>query len=852
MDTRRLRSLLFPVIALVVAAVGLGCADEKRKKRVGDSCADDTDCESGICYENLCLDPDGDLDGDGLKNGVEKNLTKTDPGKTDTDGDGIPDGLEVGGDPRVPADRDGDGVPDALESRLPQADGDGDCIPDEYDPHNDQPDEDNAVLVQLGCLSEGVCGTGAASILARCVDGRITCDYSQVAGWEASETLCDGLDNDCDGQTDQGALVDPTPAACPVEGVCGGSTPPARQCIGGAFVCVFDAVPGWQANETLCDGLDNDCDGQTDEDLLDKPCEVENEFGKCPGGVTACAESGGGTVCVGPVPAPEACNGLDDNCDGQTDEGLAGKACSIDNEFGSCPGLTACDGEGGTLCQGQVPGPEVCNGQDDNCDGRTDEDNICNRTARISGLVLRAESPIFVRAPLGLGQAAGPQATQPLAGARVRVGVGAACQGEVPPGPFYEVVTGPEGLFDLAVEPGEACLLIDADQFLSLRSDPIPLDGGDVLPFRVTMFPAEVPADQGTVCGRVQGRAPGANVPGPLEGVLVLATDAQGVELGRAATTAKGLFCLAGLPLNPPDSSNVLLQFVADGWFRSRASPEVAPDRVTFLTQTLEPLPMEPALCFADDFEGTESGVGAAATPPPWDIAPQDTDVRWQWLQWTPTNYAIGDCVLLPPEEFCQGNETCVLCAEGQTQGCIPYAGALPYAYSGKGSFWFGNLELGNYLPFDQTCDQSGKPVSGTLTSPWIFVGDAVDLVLSYATAWEVESRDLQMDRMWVEIQTLDQAEQGLWVPVRDIKQGADNSGAVSARQGLSSGGLGRSPVWVLHAVDLAKWQAAGSIRVRFVFDSVDGTDNAFRGWMIDDVQVWGRGCGALIGSPVR
>ncbi|HOU52380.1 MAG TPA: MopE-related protein [Myxococcota bacterium] len=846
MDIRHRRSLWLPVVSLVVVTVGLGCADEKRKKRVGDSCSDDTDCESGICYDNLCLDPDGDLDGDGLKNGVEKNLTRTDPGKADTDGDGVPDGLEVGNDPRASLDRDEDGIPDALESRLPQVDGDGDCIPDEYDPHNDVPDEDNAVLVQLGCLSEGVCGAGAASVLARCVEGRIACDYSQVTGWQETETSCDGLDNDCNGQTDDGTLVDPTPDACPTGGVCGGSVAPQRRCIDGVFACVFDAIPGWQASETLCDGLDNDCNGQTDEGLLGNACQVENEFGTCPG-TTRCAETGGQVVCEGPVPAPETCNDLDDNCDGQTDEGLAGEACTITNAFGSCPGTTACDGEGGTTCAGRVPAAEVCNQVDDNCDGQTDEDNICFRTAHIAGIVIRAQPLAVVRGPvpLGTGVRAATTAEAPLSGARVRVGVGAACEGDVPPGPFYETVTGPEGLFDLAVEPGNACLLIDADQFLSIRSDPLPLTGGDVLPLRVAMYPLETLPDRGTICGRVLGKTANGEV--PLGGALVLATDGQGADLGQVATTQQGLFCLTGLPLNPPDSGGVLLQFVLAGWFRGRAVPVVLPNQVTFLEQFLEPLPQEPSLCFADTFEGSLPGGDTGQSPPPWDIAPQDTDVRWNWIQWSPSNSSIGDCVLMPAEEVCETGSECVLCREGQTQQCIPSPGALPLPYSGQGAFWFGNLELGNYLPFDQTCDQAGKPVAGTLTSPWIFVGDAVDLTLSFATAWEVESRDLDRDRMTVEAQTSIQAEQDLWVPIWDIKKGADNQGAVSTKQGLSSGGLGRSPAWVLHSVDLASWQQAGWMRLRFVFDSVDGVDNAFRGLLIDDVQVWGRGCGASV-----
>jgi hypothetical protein len=52
------------------------------------------------------LDPDGDLDGDGLSNADETDLYGTDPTSVDTDGDGFSDGGEVAGgrDPLDPAD----------------------------------------------------------------------------------------------------------------------------------------------------------------------------------------------------------------------------------------------------------------------------------------------------------------------------------------------------------------------------------------------------------------------------------------------------------------------------------------------------------------------------------------------------------------------------------------------------------------------------------------------------------------------------------------------------------------------------------------------------------------------------
>ncbi len=171
------------------------------------------------------------------------------------------------------------------------------------------------------------CGACGQVCPGRCVQGE--CDESDLglqgdAGCVPSEEVCDGLDNNCDGATDEGVLN-----AC---GTCG-------------------PVP-----EETCDGQDNDCDGATDEELV------------------VCNGS-----CVIPPEAP--CNGIDDDCDGNTDD-----AMEPPEGCGACvPEEVACDGEDedcdGTaddgllnacMACGEVP-EEVCNGVDDDCDGEVDE-----------------------------------------------------------------------------------------------------------------------------------------------------------------------------------------------------------------------------------------------------------------------------------------------------------------------------------------------------------------------------------------------------------------------------------------------------------------------------------------------
>ena len=202
------------------------------------------------------------------------------------------------------------------------------------------------------------------------------------------EETCNGLDDNCNGQTDENVAL--YGLDCGGQGVC---LLAKGQCVGGKPVCVQDVA--YQVTETTCDGLDNDCDGATDE-VKGQTGTCSVGTGECRvQGVPVCAIDGTVGCDAAPKAAgQELCgNGKDDNCDGTTDEGFGvGSQCEAGVGICRLIGKKLCSADKlGTVCSVQPGIPnavETCsNGLDDNCDGTTDE-STCTADAGSGGSAL--------------------------------------------------------------------------------------------------------------------------------------------------------------------------------------------------------------------------------------------------------------------------------------------------------------------------------------------------------------------------------------------------------------------------------------------------------------------------------
>ncbi len=219
------------------------------------------------------------------------------------------------------------------------------------------------------CPSEGVCIDTEPECRG---EAGWVCQWPQ--NYEAVESTCDGLDNDCDGVADEDLVNDTLD--CKGVGVCRDGE---AQCMGASgWKCSWPDT--YEETETTCDGLDNDCDSLTDEGLQ-LPPEIEcPQVGVCENGSPFCAGSHG-WLCsdVDDYEDVETiCDGMDNDCDGFIDEDLeAPDARWMCGGEGVClEAEVVCMGTGGWRCrmpETHQSQESLCDEKDNDCDGLTDE-----------------------------------------------------------------------------------------------------------------------------------------------------------------------------------------------------------------------------------------------------------------------------------------------------------------------------------------------------------------------------------------------------------------------------------------------------------------------------------------------
>jgi Notch-like protein len=307
-------------------------------------------------------------------------------------------------------------------------------------------------IVDAACDTDGACGQ-AGQTSALCTAGTWACTYGSPDYQMAGELgRCDALDNDCDAKTDEDFGASGTVKFTEPDGTTKralGASCGLGKCAGGTTVCadggatlrcttVAASLPA-----DTCTGLDDDCDGKTDEAFktggtvtygggafgadagktLGESCGT----GKCSGGKVVCATSATLTCDKASAAVTESCNGVDDDCDGETDEDFkaggsvsygggplvtdAGKTLGMACGAGSCAsGLVICDPMNAAKLTCSTLGnaaDDVCDNADNDCDGSSDEGFGVGGTVSLTGALFASDNGKVKGAACGTGGCSG-------------------------------------------------------------------------------------------------------------------------------------------------------------------------------------------------------------------------------------------------------------------------------------------------------------------------------------------------------------------------------------------------------------------------------------------------------------
>jgi hypothetical protein len=309
-----------------------------------------------------CIDDDDD--NDTILDAEDNCPTNANPGQFDLDKDGEGNACD--------ADDDNDGDPDVI-----------DCAPlDPLANHNAKEDCDGVDNNCNGQVDEGFADFDKDD-MANCVDpdddndgdeDGDDCEPLNPTAHSNGQEVCDGVDNNCNGKTDEGSgdLDGDGIANCVDLDADGDGDPNDEDC------APFNAAISAGADE-VCDGEDNNCNNQVDEGWPDfdkdglANCVDPDDDNDGDVDTSDCAPLDG-TKHNGAV---EACDGDDNNCNGKFDEGFPnfdgdGEADCIDNDDDNDgdPDIVDCNPLSAVVYTGA---PELCDSLDNDCNKIVDD-----------------------------------------------------------------------------------------------------------------------------------------------------------------------------------------------------------------------------------------------------------------------------------------------------------------------------------------------------------------------------------------------------------------------------------------------------------------------------------------------
>ena len=175
-------------------------------------------------------------------------------------------------------------------------------------------------------IGEGACARSGRFVCTETSAGvfELACDAIAAVG---QDEVCNGVSDDCDDNIDENVAEVGQPCVSNEPGVCAAGTYECRsQANQTALHCLPNITPGTQVEVFNC--LDDDCDGEIDEDApgVGEVCPgggLPNSY--CAFGKRLCVGDVNPTVqCVPNQPRPELCNGIDDDCEGNIDNDVEG------------------------------------------------------------------------------------------------------------------------------------------------------------------------------------------------------------------------------------------------------------------------------------------------------------------------------------------------------------------------------------------------------------------------------------------------------------------------------------------------------------------------------------------------